>query len=111
MEKAVSDMAKYINTILLAMITMVVTYGVTTVNKFANELNDLQITVAVLSESVLTHNIQAGKYIEQIEDHETRIVELETGSAFATRDRMTKSEVLEALENLKDWVDENYERK
>lgn len=103
-----SDLWHKILTIAITVMIVVIGYLANTINQLSNQQQRNTVALAVLSESVLTHNLNAGKYIEQIEDHEKRIMVIEQ---LHINNSMTKDEVLEAIDNLKEWVDKNYQRK
>lgn len=102
------DIMRTINTVLLSVITIVLTVGATMIIDSTKRLNDkldnVIIQVTMNSAKLEGHNQEASIWID-------RIQALEKGEAEATMDRITKSEALEAIDDLKKWVDRYYARK
>ena len=99
---------KWSNTILLSIITVVMSVSATmlvgNVNTVNQKLDTLMMQTAINSERIMGHNAEADEW-------KTRIESLETGQVDATRDRITKTEALAAIEDLRTWVEKYYERK
>ena len=100
--------AKWGNTILLSILTLVVSIASTVMVSNIGEMNDkldnLMIQTTVNSERINNHNIESGEW-------KLRIESLESGAADATSDRITKTEALDAIERLREWVEKYYQRK
>ena len=104
-------MAKHINTVLLSILTIVLIIGIASVRNLTVAQSDLAITVAVIGQSVTEHNKSAEHWIDKIEDNEKDITDLKVGNVSATSDRITRKDALEAIANLRDYVESNYVRK
>ena len=98
-------------TIMVTISIVVLTALTGIVLKMYNAQKDIEITMAVMAQSIITHNISAGGHIENINSNTERIYALEEGQHLSTHDRITKVEALEALDGLKKWVEKNYKRK
>lgn len=85
------ELLKYINTILLSVLTLVLSYGVGSLVNMHNKLDSLIIKQA--TEEVQRHNNS-----QLILDHEGRIKSLE-------------KDMREHEDEIKEWVDKSYQRK
>jgi low affinity Fe/Cu permease len=99
---------KTANTIVLSVMTLIITTGVALMvdntKSVSKKLDELVIQTTINSMKLEAHNEEAGMW-------KNRIQALEEGKAEATMDRITKGEALDAIEDLKKWVDRYYERK
>jgi len=99
---------KTANTVALTIITLVITVGTSLMvdnTKATNKkLDELVIQTTINSMSLQSHDAESLVW-------KNRIEALEEGRAEATMDRITKGEALDAIEELKKWVDRYYERK
>ena len=106
---------KTANTFLLTTITLLITVGgawmryIELDNKRAVELVNAKLDTLMLA--TLTNSSQIKAYDVAADIWQDRILALETGRARATEDRITKTEALAAVENLRRWVERYYERK
>ena len=102
------ELMRTINTILLSIITIVITVGATLIVDSTRRLNDkldsLMIQVAINTANLKAHDVESQLWKD-------KITALETGQAEATMDRITKTEALNAIDDLRVWVDKFYERK
>ena len=103
--------SKHLNTVLLTVMTLILMYGSYSINTLSKHQGELTIQIAVMSEAINSHNMTAGEFIDQIKDNTDRIIALEKGDAVATKDRITKEEVQKQLDELKEFINKNYERK
>ena len=121
-QDTIESWRKYLNRALLTVIVAILSIGATSLNTtFINmntkfDLMDAKFDVldSRVSELVLISTINTERISHyRIDDValNTRMTLLETGQHEATMDRITKTEVYTALENLKKWVDRYYERK
>lgn len=93
---------------MLTIITLVVSVGApmlnTTFNNVNEKLDSLLIASTLNAERITAHNSEAEIWKDRIEA-------LEVGDHEATMDRITRAEVMKALDDMKDWVDKYYARK
>lgn len=102
---------KYINTILLSIMSLIMMYGVGVLNKLSDSQKQNEIAIAVMVKTISSHNAEAANWVAEIKSNENRLDKLEQGHTAATYDRFTKTEALEAIQKLKEWVEKNYEKK
>ncbi len=99
---------KIATTIMLSVITIIITVGtsliVSGMTKLNEKLDSIVVQTAVNAIEIKSHNIEA-------EIWKDRIVSLETGQSIATSDRITRTEAMRAMEDMKEWVDKYYARK
>ena len=99
---------KIANTIMLSVITIIITVGtsliVSGMTKLSEKLDNIVVQSAVNSIEIKAYNIEA-------EIWKDRIVSLETGQSIATSDRITRTEAMQAIDDIKNWVDKYYARK
>ena len=106
---------KFANTFLLATITLLITVGGAWIryieldNKEAVEVVNTKLDTLMLATLANSSQIKADNVADDI--WQARILALETGRVRATEDRITKTEALAAVENLRRWVEKYYERK
>jgi hypothetical protein len=92
---------KYVNTAMLTIVTLVVSVGAPMLNNTFNNVNDKLDSLLI---TVTVHNSEAEIWKQRIEA-------LEAGNHQATVDRITREEVMKALDDMKEWVDKYYARK
>ena len=69
-----------------------------------DKMDGLMVATLTNSSAIQSHETTANIWISRIEA-------LEKGTTVATSDRITKTEALAAIENLRAWVEKYYERK
>lgn len=102
-------------TVAITIMIVVVGYLATSVHSVSKSNVALSEAFIKMGADVQNHNVNAEKYIEQIEENTERIIALEKGDAVATADRITREEAIEnindAIQGLKEWSDRRYEKK
>ena len=98
-------LSKHINTVLLSFISIMMTISIVVLMNLSERQRNTETALAVLAESVVTHNNAAAGHIETIKSHEKRITILENGR------HITYEEAMAAIDDLKDWIDARYQRK
>ena len=104
----IDKVSKWGNTILLSILTIVISASssilISNVGDMNAKLDNLMIQTTVNSERITSHNAESREW-------KLRIESLESGASDATSDRITKTEALEAIERLREWVEKYYQRK
>ena len=99
---------KYLNTALLSIMLIVIAADITRTRdqekSVGQKLDGIIRSTAINSERITSHNVEASVWKD-------RILSLELGNHRATMDRITKSEALKAIDDLRDYVEANFERK
>jgi hypothetical protein len=106
------DWRKFVNTIMLSIITISLSVGLPlmfdAVKDFSEKLDNLLITVTV-------HNSESELWKNQITKNTELIQLLMNGQHKATSDRITKAEVIQAINNqdkkMREWVERYFEHK
>ena len=109
------EILRTINTVLLSIIGIMITIGTVwmrnmevdrkaDIREINNKMDGLMIATLTNSNAIQSHEINASIWKD-------RITALEEGTTVATADRITKTEALAAVSNLRKWVEKYYERK
>jgi hypothetical protein len=97
-----------INSALLATITVIISaiggILVSSMNGINEKMDSLMMQTTINSERIYGHN-------KDSEEWKSRILALEKGESNATSDRITRSEALKAVEDLRLWVEKYYVKK
>ena len=102
---------KHLNTILLTIIGLILLYGVSSVRTLAKAQTNMQIEIAVIGKAFLDHNDEADYWKELIGKNTDEVTDLKLGNVQATADRITRKEALEAIDQLRRYVEKTYQRK
>ena len=68
----------------------------------------MRVDLAVLSKTITDHNVNSEFWIDEIKKNSEEIDDIKLGNVVATADRYTKTEAVEALADIKLWVERNY---
>ena len=108
MSEARKQTLQIYNTVVLTLISLLLALAINSMVHVRHELNELKITTTVLNQR-LDDFIQTQN--NKNEMFHARIHNLEEGNVKATADRITKTEALAAIDNLRKWVERYYVRK
>jgi len=103
-----SPLLQIVNSVMLTIIAVFLGYLTDSISDIGNQQETLNIAIAVMNQRFESHTEMT---TAQRIASEYRITNLEEGSVIATADRITKTEALEAIDNLRNWVEQYYERK
>ena len=103
--------ARHLNTILLTIMSIILIYVGSTMRSLTISQQNMRIEVAIIGKAVIDHNEESLYWKDKIETNENDIQDIQLGNISATSDRYTKTEALEALEDLKSYVERYYARK
>lgn len=103
-----NPLLQIVNTIMLTIIAIFLGYLTNSIATIGKQQADLNVAIAIMNQRFEGHVILSQTYAD---DYGIRISNLENGSVMATTDRITKTEALEAIDNLRIWVERYYERK
>ena len=103
-----NPLLQIVNSIMLTIIAVFLGYLTNSISVIGKQQETLNVAIAVMNQRLESHIEIATNYKTQFD---TRITNLEEGSVAATADRITKSEALAAIDELRRWVERYYERK
>lgn len=103
-KESVNDKLKYFNTVLLTVISLLMLYGVASIKSIQTEQAKSTIDIAVVKTMMQTYN-------RDIDELKVEVHDLKTGNADATKDRITRGDANKIHDELKDWVNQRFERK
>lgn len=109
------ELLRTANTVLLSVIAVVITVASTMIvdsnKRFNDKLDSIMIQVAVNTTNQNGHNIEAGVWKERILENSNDIKAIKNGQVDATMDRITKTQATKAMDDMKIWIEEYFERK
>ena len=94
------DWLKWINTFLLSVLSVIGALLISNFQSMNDKLDAVLIQQAVNNERITSHNVEADMWKD-------RITALESEN----KDHITRSEVIEAIENTRDWVEKYYQKR
>lgn len=103
-----SPLLQIVNSVMLTIIAVFLGYLTNSIRDIGNQQETLNIAIAVMNQRFESHSEIATTYKDAFE---VRIGNLEEGTVIATADRITKTEALQAIDNLRKWVEKYYERR
>lgn len=103
-----NPLLQIVNSIMLTVIAVFLGYLTNSISVIGKQQETLNVAIAVMNQRLESHIEIAGTYKDQFDE---RITSLEEGSVSATADRITKTEALQAIDELRKWVERYYERK
>ena len=109
------DLWRKFLTIMITIMIVMTGYMATSVRLLSQTQHEMAIQFEGMGHDVLNHNINAEKYIEQIEENTNKIIALEKIAAVALADRISRQETLKEIkksnEDLKKFMDRYYNKK
>ena len=93
---------------MLTVIAIFLGYLTNSISEIGKRQETLNIAIAVMNQRFESHIEAAVQYRDEAS---IRLSDLEDGSVVATADRITKTEALEAIDELRKWVEKYYERR